>query len=189
MSPRAAFWINTIVFQLVWMAAVGGAANGYWWAGPVALAVFAAYQLSVSTQARSDAILVVIAVAIGAVGDSLLAQLHFVKYTSPVPSAEFAPLWILALWASLALTINHSLAFLQRDLRVAAVLGALSAPLSFSIAARAWHAVTLADPLPVTLCVLAALWAVATPVLAGVARRLGRRAPSSPLLVTLEARL
>lgn len=187
MSPRAAFWINTVAFQLVWMAAVGGAAHGLWWAGPVAVCVFAAWQLSVSSEARSDVILIALAVAVGAVADSLLAHLHLVRYTSPVPTADFAPVWILALWASLALTINHSLAVLQRDLRIAALFGALGAPLSFSIADRAWHAVKLAEPLPMTLFALAALWTVATPLLAGTARALRRRAPPSPLTATLEA--
>jgi hypothetical protein len=189
MSTRTAFWINAVAFQLVWMAAVGGAASGFWWAGPVAVGLFAAYQLGVSSRLRSDVILIVVAITIGAIADSLLAHFHVVQYTSAVPSAELAPIWILALWASLALTINHSLAFLQRDLRIAALLGALGAPLSFSIAARVWHAVTLADPLPTTLLVLAALWAVATPLLAATARRFHRRAPDSLLFIDVEARL
>ncbi|MEO7433487.1 MAG: DUF2878 domain-containing protein [Dokdonella sp.] len=187
MSPRAAFWINTVAFQLVWMVAVGGAAQGLWWAGPIAVCVFAAYQLSVSTEMRSDVLLIILAVVIGAFADSLLAHLQLVRYTSPVPSAEFAPLWILALWASLALTINHSMAFLQRDLRIAALFGALGAPLSFSIADRAWNAVKLAEPLPTTLFALAALWTIATPLLAATARLLRRRATSLTLASALEA--
>ena len=32
-------WLpNAIAFQLVWLAAVGGAGRGWWWSGPLALA-------------------------------------------------------------------------------------------------------------------------------------------------------
>ena len=175
MTARAGIWINAIAFQIAWTITVAGAAHGNAWAGPLALLVFAAWQMSVSRNVRSDACLVAFAIVLGGSADSWLAHTQIVRYTAPWPSADFAPIWILALWANLALTLNHSLAFLQRNLPLAAVLGALGAPLSYLIAARAWHAVALAEPLTTTLLALAALWAVATPILGALARTLARR--------------
>lgn len=178
MSTRAGIWINAIAFQIVWTCAVAGAAYGAAWAGPLAVALFAVYQLRVSRSARNDACLMGFAIVIGGIADSWLAHAQIVQYASPWPSEAFAPIWILALWVSLALTLNHSLAFLQRNLSIAALLGALGAPLSYLIAARAWHAVWLAEPLAPTLLVLAALWAVATPILCAFARTLAQRSSS-----------
>ncbi|MEO5626840.1 MAG: DUF2878 domain-containing protein [Dokdonella sp.] len=178
MSTRAAIWINAIAFQIVWTCAVAGAAYGAPWAGPLAVGVFAMHQLGVSRTARNDALLIAFAVVLGGISDSWLAHAQIVQYASPWPSEAFAPVWILALWVNLALTMNHSLAFLQRNLYVAAILGAIGAPLSYLIAARAWHAVWLAEPLAPTLLILAALWAVATPILCALARTLAQRSLS-----------
>ena len=179
MTARAGFWINVIGFQVVWMIAVGGAAHGAWWAGPVAVGIFGAYQLAAPQPGRADPRLIVLAVTLGFVVDSLLARSHLVGYASPFPSVDFAPVWILALWANLALTLNHSLAYLQRRPLIAALFGAIGAPLSYFFAARTWHAVTLAEPMATSLLVLAAMWAVATPVLARAALTLARRSTSA----------
>lgn len=184
MSTRAGIWINAIAFQIVWTCAVAGAAYGAAWAGPIAVGLFAVYQLGISRNARNDACLIAFALVIGGISDSWLAHAQIVHYASPWPSEAFAPAWILALWVNLALTINHSTAFLQRNLYVAAILGALGAPLSYLIAARAWHAVWLSEPLATTLLILAALWAVATPVLCAVARALARRSSHPALALT-----
>ncbi|MEO7325607.1 MAG: DUF2878 domain-containing protein [Dokdonella sp.] len=188
MSQRAAIWINAIAFQIVWTCAVAGAAYGAPWAGPIAVGLFALYQLGVSRTARNDACLIGFATVLGGICDSWLAHAQIVQYASPWPSEAFAPVWIIALWVNLALTLNHSLAFLQRNLYVAAILGALSAPLSYLIAARAWHAVWLAEPMAPTLLVLAALWAIATPILAALARTLARRSPPTAVEMMSGAR-
>jgi len=179
MSRRTDFWINAIAFEIVWLAAVGGAGHGLWWAGPLALSAFFVYQVSASPLARADIALAAIACAVGFVADSVLARSGVVHYAASLPSAGFAPLWIVALWANLALTLNHSLAFLKQQLPLAAVLGAIAAPLSYFVADRAWHAVALAPPLAVTLLALAASWAVLMPLLAAAARWLQPQVPAT----------
>ncbi|MEO5560412.1 MAG: DUF2878 domain-containing protein [Dokdonella sp.] len=188
MNTRAGIWINAITFQIVWICAVAGAAYGVAWAGPLAVALFATYQLRVSRSARNDACLIGFALVLGSISDSFLAHAQIVQYASPWPNESFAPIWILALWVSLALTLNHSLAFLKRNLYVGALLGALGAPLSYLIAARAWHAVWLAEPLARTLLILATLWAVATPILCALARMLAQRTSPPALAATSGAR-
>lgn len=184
MNTRAGIWINAIAFQIAWTCAVAGAAYGIAWAGPIAVGLFALYQLGVSHNTRNDACLIAFALVLGGIADSWLAHAQIVRYASPWPSEAFAPVWILALWVNLALTINHSLAFLQRNLYVAAIFGALGAPLSYSIAERAWHAVWLAEPPATTLPTLASLWMVATPALCGFARVLAQRSLHPKLIAT-----
>ena len=57
----------------------------------------------------------------------------------------FAPSWILALWLGFALTVNHSLGWLQEKPWLAALLAALFAPVSY-LAGERLGAVTVANP-------------------------------------------
>ena len=164
-------WINAIAYQTTWLAAIGGAAAGWWWMGPLALLLFAAWQLPRSTQRRADTLLLGYAGALGFGVDSLFAQTGLLSYAAAVPWPEWAPLWIVALWASFALTLNHSLAYLQRHLQVAAALGAIGAPLAYSAAARS-GALAFPPSATVTLVLLAAVWAILAPALSVLAMRL-----------------
>ena len=186
MSKSAAIWINAVAFQLVWIASVGGAARGLWWAAPLAAGAFAAYELLCGATARADAILILLAMVLGFVADSAVVQAGLADYTSALPSVRFAPLWIVALWANFALTLNHSLAWLQGRPWLAAALGAVGAPLSYFFAAHTWHALTLTEPLLITLGALGAIWAVVTPLLCQIAARLNR--PTGSLDAALAVR-
>lgn len=82
-----------------------------------------------------------------------------------------APLWILLLWAGLALTLNHSLAWLQSRLLLASVLSGLSCPLSYLGAARL-GAVDIVSESWLWLIVLSLSWAVIIPLLLWLANHL-----------------
>ena len=173
-------WLNAIAYQATWIAAIGGAACGWWWVGPLAALAFAAWQLRVSTQRRADVLLLVISAAIGFALDSALAQTGLVGYAASVPWPQWAPVWIVALWVSFALTLNHSLAYLKTHLQLAAILGAVGAPLAYAAAAR-WGALTLPVPATAALLALALSWAVLAPALALLATRLCAVTPALTL--------
>jgi hypothetical protein len=166
-------WLpNAICFQLVWLAAVGGAAQGWWWAGPAAVAAFAAWQLPLSRWPRADALLMLGTAALGFLIDTLWVQLALMRFTTPLPWAGLAPVWIVALWMGFALTLNHSLAGLKPHLWWAALLGVVGGPLAYGVAERAWSAVALAQPAWQPLAALALAWGLVTPLLLLAARRL-----------------
>ena len=171
-------WINAIAYQATWLLAIGGAARGWWWLGLATAVLFAAWQLRGSARHRADAPLLLSAVLIGFAVDSAFAASGLISYRAAVPWPELAPVWIVALWASFALTLNHSLAYLKTHLRLAAVLGAVGAPLAYSAAAR-WDALTLAAPASTTLLILAAVWGLLTPLLGLLAARLSAPAPAA----------
>ncbi len=167
-------WINAILYQATWFTAIAGAGRGWWWAGPAALTVFAFWQLAVSRQRRADIILLLCTAAVGFVIDSMFADTGLLHYASALPWAHLAPIWIVALWMSFALTLNHSLGYLKSHLLLAAALGGVGAPLAYLAAARAWGALSFPDaPLP-TLILLAVLWALLTPALCRLALALCR---------------
>lgn len=174
-------WLaNAVCFQLVWLAAVGGAARGWWWAGPLALMVFAAWQVPTSPWPRADLLLMLGAAVLGLLIDTLWVQLGLMRFTTPAPWAGLAPVWIVAMWMGFALTLNHSLAGLKRHLGLATMLGVVGGPLAYGVAERAWHAVQFAPPSWVVFVALALAWGLVTPLLLFAARRLDTHlAPSS----------
>jgi len=174
-------WINALAYQATWLVAIGGAARGWWWLGPLGATLFAIWQLRVSLRHRADALLLLYAMMAGFAVDSTFAQSGLISYNAPVPWPQLAPVWIVALWASFALTLNHSLAYLKTHLILAAVLGALGAPLAYTAAAK-WGALSLAQPTSTSLLILAATWAVFTPALSLLAQRLHDGAAPAPLL-------
>lgn len=171
-------WLpNAICFQLVWLAAVGGAAQGWWWAGPAALLAFAAWQVPLSRRPGVDVGLMLGAAALGFATDTLWVQLGLMRFSTPLPWSGVAPVWIVALWMGFALTLNHSLASLKRHLALAALLGVLGGPLAYAVADRAWSAVDLAEPTWSVLLALALAWGAITPLLLRAATRFDPGAP------------
>jgi hypothetical protein len=167
--------VNAVLFQLCWVAFVGGAGRGCWWLGFLVLLPFALWQLYVSARPRADALLLLIAAALGFVVDSALAYSGVLSYATPVPWAQLAPIWIVGLWAGFGLTLNHSMVFLQTRPWLALLLGGLAGPFAYWVAARAWSAVALNGPMWQALLALAIAWALITPVLAKLAQNLAQR--------------
>ncbi|MEO8364863.1 MAG: DUF2878 domain-containing protein [Pseudoxanthomonas sp.] len=166
--------LNFIGSQLLWMAAVGGAAKGHAWLGPLAFALFAAFQLSPPFRARWDVGLMLLALPVGLVVDTTMAASGLLRYASPIPYPGISPVWILALWMGFALTFNHSLAYVIRRPILAVLFGALGGPLSYWIASRTWGAVQFTDSLPSVLLPLGALWGAAMGLFSYATLRLAR---------------
>jgi len=165
-------WLpNVLGFQIVWMASVGGAAHGWWWLGPAALAAFAAMQLKLSRQRRADTILMLGSAVLGFGIDTLWVQAGWLDFRSPLPWPSAAPIWIVAMWMGFALTLNHSLAALKTRPLLAVMLGLLGGPLAYYAAERAWGAVTIA-PSPAPYVALAIAWGLLTPALLRAAQHL-----------------
>ena len=162
--------VNFVAFQAVWFAAVVGASQDLWWPGPVAAVVFAIGHMLSPMRARGDALLIAVALGLGAIIDSIFAATGALAYAAPFPSAQLAPLWILALWVGFALTLNHSLAYLAHRPLVATIAGAVVGPISYWSAGRVFGAVKLGDPLWRSVLALSFGWAVAMLVLSLVSR-------------------
>ncbi len=171
-------WINAICYQATWLITIAGAAHGRWWPGPLALAIFAGWQLAVSPQRRADALLMLFAAAIGFIIDSTFVQTGLLTYAATIPWEDLAPVWIVALWMSFALTLNHSLAYLKTHALVGAALGGIGAPLAY-LAAAHWGALTFPAAATPSLVVLAAVWVVLTPALCRIAQALCLHSPAT----------
>lgn len=159
---------NLLGYQLVWFAAVLGAARGWAWIGPVATLLFGSVHWLASTQRRADLRLALLAIAVGFALDGTLSLLDLARYAATSP--PWPPLWLLAIWAAFGLTLNHSFVLAQRHLGLTALVAAIGGPLAYLAAARL-GAIAFAQPAWRSLAMLALAWSMALPLLALVARR------------------
>jgi hypothetical protein len=166
---RAMQWTNAVVFQCAWFAAVLGAAHQVPLAGTVCVLAAIGWHLAVSNRPAQEARLVVAACVIGFLVESVIVRQGHVAYPSGQPHAGFAPYWIVALWGLLAIALNVTMRWLRGRLWLAAGLGAVLGPLSFSSGVRLGGA-QLLHPTP-ALLTLALVWAVALPLLVALSVR------------------
>ena len=177
---RKAAWrtlFNVAGNQIVWFSAVIAAGEGSAWPGVLAAAVFVGMHLAWAPRRGDEVRLVALAVACGLVVDGVAAAQGWVTYRASMAGGATAPAWILALWASLAVTLNGAMRSLQARWWAGALLGGIGGPLAYLAAARGWGAAEFASPAWRGLLWLAAAWAVALPGLLAAARWQAGRSP------------
>jgi hypothetical protein len=168
---RMALVLNVVLFQLGWFACVLGAAHGWPWLGVwVALGVLA-WHLARSVQPAREAALLAGAAVVGTAFETLLVQTGWLRYGggSGLLIEGTAPMWMVALWALFATTLNVSMRALRPRLVLAALLGAVGGPLAYYGGARL-GALELVSP-GAALAAIGIGWAVLTPLLFTAARR------------------
>lgn len=163
---------NVLLFQLGWFACVLGAARDWAREGIAVALVIVAVHVARASQPRRELLLVAVAAATGALFDSLLASAGWLRYAGAAPFEGAAPYWIIALWALFAITLNLSMRSLRARPALGALLGLVGGPLAY-LGGERLGAVVLAQPVP-GLVALALAWALATPLLLGLALRLER---------------
>lgn len=174
------FWITLIAYEAVWFISVIGAGRGRSWPALLAVAVFAAWRLGVSTTRSLELRLMGLAFVLGLLFDGVLVHTGLLVYAAAWP-AGIAPAWILALWLAFALTIVPLFGYLQGRPWLAAVFGAIGGPMAYLGAARGWHAVSFMPPAWHALLWLALGWGITLPLLTVLARRWSRRPDSAAL--------
>jgi hypothetical protein len=182
---RARSLLNFALFQLVWFAAVKGAASGAMWLGPAAVVGFLALHLALvpAGAERGRELGYVLAVGlVGSLADSILHVLGATAYPTSHEAWPFlvVPPWIVSLWLAFAMLPRFSLAWLAGRPALGFLLGALGGPLSY-LAGTRLGAVGVGESALLTWGALAVEYALVTPLLLHFApgARDPRRAPAS----------
>jgi hypothetical protein len=155
---------NLVWMQLIWFAAVLGAANKILWPVIILLGILIFSVANSKNRIKGDFQLVLVAMLLGLVLDTTWIKFGWLEYADTNGLTHLAPVWIILLWASLALTVNHSLAWLQSKLLLAATISAIASPLSYLAAAKL-GAVKIAAENNGWFFGIGASWAVAVPLL------------------------
>lgn len=143
---------NAVLFQCGWFACVLGG-DSLWLL--VGLGVLGIHLLWISSWAR-DGRLILSVTALGTLLDTSLRTLGGFQFTEPGP---LIPVWLILLWALLATTLRHCLAWSARPWWRAAVLGAVGGPLSY-YAGSQLAGVQFGFSLAPSMIALAVLWAL-----------------------------
>ena len=154
--------INFIGFQIGWFACVLGAAYGQTLLAVIAVLFIIAQHLY-RNSSYAELYIILTAMVIGFIWESLLVTSGWLSYGLAADSLVFAPVWLVAMWALFATTINLSMAWLKQRWLLASLMGAVFGPLAF-IAGEKLGAVQFLDRL-LALLGLAIGWALLLPLL------------------------
>lgn len=159
--------VNFLLFQLAWFACVLGAANAMPYVGVLVTILVVGWHLFKAHKPKSEATLILIAMAIGATFDQLMVSTQLVDYVNhgwgnSMLNAHLVPIWIIALWAGFTTSLNVSLKWMRHKTIIAILFGAIGGPLAY-FAAQKLGAVTLVSVN--SYVALAIGWAIITPLL------------------------
>ncbi len=162
--------VNIIAFKIGWVSSVVGVANNLPLLGPAVILLAIGIHLAAVRRPANELLLIFLTGAIGAGIDSIMISAGWLSYPSGMLIAGFSPYWIIAMWMLFATTFNVSFGWLKERMFLAAVLGALSGPLSYYFGAK-FGAVTLND-FTNAMIALAVGWGALMPGLLLLAKRL-----------------
>ncbi|MGA1567881.1 MAG: DUF2878 domain-containing protein [Methylophilaceae bacterium] len=152
--------INFILFQSIWFILILAAAHESFYGLMIGfLLILVQYwhgKLMVP-----DFKLILASVIVGFAHDTSLNYFKFIQYNIDF-NTYYSPFWIIGLWISFALTINHSLAWLGNKKLLQMIFGLIGGPLAY-IAGEKLGAIYMINTM--TLYVLALSWACITPLL------------------------
>jgi hypothetical protein len=162
--------LNFGAFQLAWFACVFAAAQGRVLLATLAVAVAVGVHLSIAPRRAPEAMLILVVTSIGLFWDSLVVSLDLVSYASGNFADGVAPVWIIAMWALFATSLNLSMGWLKGRPWLAALFGAVGGPLAY-LAGERLGGLQMPDPV-IALGAQAIGWAVILPLLTRLAARL-----------------
>jgi hypothetical protein len=123
---------NFILFQVGWLSCViGGASSDYTWAGVAVVAAIVAVHLVRADNIRNEIMLIAITAIAGTAWDSSLMMAGLFSFSNGVLVTGLIPLWLIAMWALFATTLNVSMRWMKNKYLMASVFGAIGGPIAY----------------------------------------------------------
>lgn len=160
---------NFALFQLLWFAAIFGAAAGTELPVFAVLAVLLIWGSLRGVPFGPDGRMILAGLVVGLAAEPVWLALGLIEYRMQ-GFGLLPPAWIMALWVGFAVSFNYSLAWLQGRPLLAGLFGAVGSALSV-IAGVRFGAADAPQGLVFLAVVYAAGWAVLVPLLAWWAAR------------------
>ena len=161
--------VNIAGYQCAWFACVLSASAQRPEIGVAVASAVVAWHLHSAREPGRELRLIGVAVLIGAAFESLLVTGDWISMEPALLFGQVTPLWMVAVWAAFATTLNVSLRALRPHWFLAAILAAIGAPLAYYAGAQL-GALQWVHQMP-ALFVIAIGWAVITPLLLRSAQR------------------
>jgi hypothetical protein len=161
--------VNILAYQCAWFACVLGAASQHPLPGIAIAAGAVLWHLHSAARPRRELHLIAIVALCGAAFETLLVASGWVRMSPALLYGSVTPLWMVALWAAFATTLNVSLRALRPHYLLSALFAAVGAPLAYLGGAHL-GALQWVHEVP-ALIVIALGWAALTPLLMKSAQR------------------
>tara|TARA_B100000767_G_scaffold49864_1_gene44901 strand:- start:403 stop:915 length:513 start_codon:yes stop_codon:yes gene_type:complete len=165
--------INFVLFQAAWFICVLGASYNQTYLALTLSIIILLIHFSLIKKRMLDVKLIIIAGLIGLLFDGALLNFDLIIYNDPGLPYPFTPIWIVMLWMTFAMTLNHSLAWLSQKYYLSILFGAIGGPLAY-IAGEKLGAITLLSTN--SIITLSVGWALITPILLIIANKLNKNA-------------
>ncbi len=162
--------LNFALYYAGWFACILGPAWGYPWTGTAIAVALIACHLALARRRRDEIELMVWAMALGTVLDTVQIALGALRFPVGSVVAWLPPPWLIVLWAQFAATFHFSMGWLKGRPWTAAAFGAVGGPLAF-LAGRRLGVVEFHPETWPSLLSLAVVWALALPLLLHLAAR------------------
>ncbi len=163
--------INFVAFQINWLICVFGAAYGMPWLGPITVVLWLAVHVKMhQANSKPEYLLALFAATLGYGLDSLLVTFDVIHFPEQTQFGYLSPVWMVALWVNLAMTIRHSLDWLNHRNVIIALFGGVGGALAYW-AGHQIGAIILTDKLVSSLIVFF-VWSVALVTIYLVSNRL-----------------
>lgn len=163
--------VNIIALNIVWFAAVLGAAQGLFWLGPAALLLSLAVQFKDDLKNSTLIKFLLSTALVGTIADSLMIMLGAISFECCSVLPQNYPMWMLALWLSFATTLFSSLSWIRNKLALGSILGCLGGASAY-YGGYKLGALGMANDIQNALLIIGMSWAIAMPILQKIHLRL-----------------
>lgn len=156
--------LNSGLFYFGWIYTIKSVLDGSPLKGVLVSFLIVACHLWRSKERRFEILLMVTFPLLGSLFDTALSLLGILTYEGTYRTVPWiAPLWVTALWALFATSLNHSLAWVGRAWWLASACGAIGGTLSYLAVIKAGAAhFAIAEPYGIASLALA--WALILPL-------------------------
>lgn len=167
---RTTLIINFLLFQLGWFACVLGGAYDQTLLACLVATLIIAYHLYRAADAMQELRLLIFALIIGLVFESIITAQGFARYYHGQHFDVIAPVWMILMWPLFATTLNLSMRWLKTLAPLLiALIGALLVPLAYYAGNRLGAVVY--DDLVVSMSLIAIAWALLLPAMVTMSSR------------------
>ncbi len=153
---------NFIGLQVTWAACAYGATHSFPMLG---LYVGLAYIIShfyLSKQRIRDLKIMLIIAIVGIILDMVLTQMNVLSFPNAINNSLIIPAWLMSLWLVFSLMVPYSLYWLSKNLKIAAIAGAIGGSFSYFLGHKL-GALELAEPLAMSVGIYFLKWGIIFP--------------------------
>ena len=173
MNSKVKTIINIIGFYIGWWTCVLGTANDIPYLGPAVMILFLIVHYYLFVSDIQEIYLVLIIGTIGTITDSLLFLSGSFIYAGAYSNEILiAPMWITAMWAGFAATVNHSMSWLKDKWLLMVICGVVFGPAAFFTGEK-FGAIEFNLSILLSGLVIAIVYGIAMPLIYFINRYLG----------------